>query len=316
MSSHIKHKLQIKDSDSLKRLDMVAAQMFPQYSRSKLQQWIRDKVLTLNGKPARPKDKVPVGAVLEINAQLQDLANEAEQIPLSVEFEDDHLLVVNKPAGLVIHPGAGNPAGTLLNALLYHAPVCKELPRAGIIHRLDKDTSGLLVVAKTLPAMTSLVQQLQLRTVKREYEAIVMGSPKVSGEVQAPVGRHPTRRTKMTVHSSGKQAITRYWVLGQYGAYAHMKFSLVTGRTHQIRVHMQHLGFPIVGDALYGSRKIPRDRPYPQVMQTMPRQALHARRLAFQHPVNKTGLDIVVPLADDISNLLNALVDMEGHWNA
>ncbi len=315
MSSHIKHKLQIKDSDSLKRLDMVAAQMFPQYSRSKLQQWIRDEALTLNGKPARPKDKVPAGAVLEINAQLQDLANEAEQIPLSIEFEDDHLLVVNKPAGLVIHPGAGNPAGTLLNALLYHAPACKELPRAGIIHRLDKDTSGLLVVAKTLPAMTGLVQQLQLRTVKREYEAIVLGSPKASGEVDMPVGRHPTRRTKMAVHSSGKQAITRYWLLRQYGAYAHMKFSLVTGRTHQIRVHMQYLGFPIVGDATYGSRRIPRDRVYPQDLQALPRQALHARRLAFQHPASKADFDVVVPLAEDIQELIDALLEMEGRRN-
>jgi RluA family pseudouridine synthase len=171
---------------------MVAAQLFPQYSRSKLQQWIRGGVLTLNGNAARPKDKVPAGAVLEINVELEDLADGPEPIPLRIEFEDDDLLVVNKPAGLVVHPGAGNPNGTLLNALLYHAPECRELPRAGIIHRLDKDTSGLLVVAKRLPAMTSLVQQLQRRTVKREYEAIALGSPKFSGEVQLPIGRHPT----------------------------------------------------------------------------------------------------------------------------
>ncbi|MBT3427235.1 MAG: 23S rRNA pseudouridine(1911/1915/1917) synthase RluD [Gammaproteobacteria bacterium] len=316
MSSQIKHRVKISESDSLKRLDMVAAQLFPQYSRSKLQQWIRGGVLTLNGNAARPKDKVPAGAVLEINVELEDLADGPEPIPLRIEFEDDDLLVVNKPAGLVVHPGAGNPNGTLLNALLYHAPECRELPRAGIIHRLDKDTSGLLVVAKRLPAMTSLVQQLQRRTVKREYEAIALGSPKFSGEVQLPIGRHPTRRTKMAIQPGGKEAVTHYWLLRQYGAYAHMKYALVTGRTHQIRVHMQHLGCPLVGDAVYGTRKIPRDRIYPESLQALSRQALHARRLAFSHPINKSDLNIAVPLPEDMQQILNDLAEMDDSSNA
>ncbi len=312
MSSQIKHRLKISESDSLKRLDMVAAQRFPEYSRSKLQQWIRSGVLTINGNAARPKDKLPVGAVLEINVELEDVVDGPEPIPLVIEYEDDALVVINKPAGLVVHPGAGNPTGTLLNGLLYHAPECRELPRAGIIHRLDKDTSGLLVVAKSLPAMTSLVQQLQRRTVKREYEAIVIGSPKVTGEVQLPIGRHPTRRTKMAVQAGGKEAITRYWLLRQYGAYAHMKYALVTGRTHQIRVHMQHLGCPLVGDALYGSRKIPRDRLYPDSLRTLSRQALHARKLAFTHPISQSDLNIVVPLPEDMRQILDELAEVEG----
>ncbi len=230
------------------------------------------------------------------------LAEQAEDIPLDVVFEDDTIIVINKPVGLVVHPGSGNWSGTLLNALLFHNPSFRELPRAGIVHRLDKDTSGLLVVAKTLEAQTDLVRQLQARTVKRHYFALVHGEPAPSGEVNAPIGRHPVQRTKMAVVPGGREAVTHYRVVERFARASLIECQLETGRTHQIRVHMAHIGHPLVGDATYGKARSADPR-----LDAFPRQALHAWQLGLVHPRTGEAGRWSVPLAADIESLLAVL---------
>lgn len=240
------------------RLDQALQKLMPAHSRSRLQAWIKDDFVKLNGAPATAKTKVWQGdqvAVLE-QANPQSTAYQAEDIALNIVYEDEAILVINKPAGMVVHPASGNWSGTLLNALLHHVPALADIPRAGIVHRLDKDTSGLLVVAKTLAAQTHLVRQLQARTVKREYRTIVWGQIWRNGSVDQPVGRHPTQRTRMAVNRNGKPAVTRYEVLERFGVHTYLRCMLETGRTHQIRVHMQFLKAPIVGDPVYGYRGI------------------------------------------------------------
>jgi len=222
---------------------------------------------------------------------------QAEAIDLDIVYEDDALLVINKPAGLVVHPGSGNWSGTLLNALLHHAPQLQGVPRAGIVHRLDKETSGLLVVAKTLEAQTDLVRQLQARTVKRHYLALVEGNVEQAGKVEAPIGRHPTTRTKMAVVSRGKPAVTHYSVLQRFARHTLIECRLETGRTHQIRVHMQSIGHPLVGDPTYGSKRV----------HAFKRQALHAARLGLIHPVTHAAMEWEAPLPEDMHALLNAM---------
>ncbi|MFM8759177.1 MAG: RluA family pseudouridine synthase, partial [Methylophilaceae bacterium] len=232
------------------RLDQALQKLMPAHSRSRLQAWIKDDFVKLNGAPATAKTKVWQGdqvAVLE-QANPQSTAYQAEDIALNIVYEDEAILVINKPAGMVVHPASGNWSGTLLNALLHHVPALADIPRAGIVHRLDKDTSGLLVVAKTLAAQTHLVRQLQARTVKREYRTIVWGQIWRTGSVDQPVGRHPSQRTRMAVNRNGKPAVTRYEVLERFGVHTYLRCMLETGRTHQIRVHMQFLKAPIVGD--------------------------------------------------------------------
>ena len=282
------------------RLDQAAAQLFPEYSRAKLQAWIKSGELRVDGQAGRAAARVAPGALIEINAQQTQIASGPESIPLDVRFEDPDFLVVNKPAGLVVHPGAGNPSGTLMNALMHYAPETMGLPRAGIIHRLDKETSGLLMVAKSLTAMTALTRQLADRGIKREYEAIVHGHPAPSGIVDAPIGRHPTHRTKMAVRPLGRASETHFWCLARYGGLAHMRFSLVTGRTHQIRVHMEHLGHPLVGDPVYRQRRGPRLEGVPE----FDRQALHARRLELAHPVSGDLVEVNADAPDDFQALL------------
>ena len=236
------------------RLDQVAARLFPEYSRARLQTWIREGSLTVDGSPARQRDPVIAGSELRIDAQLAtEVRWSAETIPLSICFEDEHLLVIDKPPGLVVHPGAGNPGGTLVNALLNHRPELEQIPRAGIVHRIDKDTSGLLVVAASLAAHNSLVEQLQRKTARREYFAIVRGVPSGGGTVDAPIGRHPRQRTRMAVVThGGKEAVTHYRIHRRFAHYTALDVQLETGRTHQIRVHMAHRGYPLVGDPVYG----------------------------------------------------------------
>ena len=282
------------------RLDQAAAQLFPEYSRAKLQAWIKSGELRVDGQACKASARVAPGALIEINAQQTQATSGPESIPLDVRFEDPEFLVVNKPAGLVVHPGAGNPTGTLMNALMHHAPETMGLPRAGIIHRLDKETSGLLMVAKSLTAMTALTRQLADRVIKREYEAIVYGHPAPSGVVDAPIGRHPTHRTKMAVRPLGRASETHFWCLARYGGLAHMRFSLVTGRTHQIRVHMEHLGHPLVGDPVYRQRRGPRLQGIPDI----DRQALHARRLELAHPVSGDLVEVNADAPDDFQALL------------
>jgi len=284
------------------RLDQALARMFPEHSRSRLQKWLRDGYVRLDSRQAKPKQKIWGGESVEIRPQPGPVesATRAERIRLDIVYEDDAVLVINKPAGLVVHPGSGNWRGTLLNALLHHSPALAQIPRAGIVHRLDKDTSGLLVVAKTLQAQTALVRQLQARTVKREYLALVHGAVRSGGEIAAPIGRDRRRRTRMAVVASGKPALTRYKVAQRFADATLLECSLATGRTHQIRVHMQSLGHPLFGDPVYRGK---RGRGAPE----FGRQALHAARLEFIHPVSGAPVRFEAPLPEDFRALLAAL---------
>ncbi|HSQ03196.1 MAG TPA: 23S rRNA pseudouridine(1911/1915/1917) synthase RluD [Burkholderiales bacterium] len=283
------------------RLDQALAGLLHQFSRTRLTAWIREARVTVNGGPAQPRDKVWGGEAITVQPATdpQSLAFAPEPIPLEIVFEDDTLLVVDKPAGLVVHPGSGNWQGTLLNALLQHAPSLAGIPRAGIVHRLDKETSGLLVVAKTLVAQTALVRQLQARTVTREYAAIAQGRIALSGTVQAPIGRHPVHRTRMAVVARGKGAVTHYEVLERYANATLLRCRLETGRTHQIRVHLASIGHPLLGDPVYGARS----------QGTIPfhRQALHATRLSLVHPVSGKTIEWHSPLPADMEQLIATL---------
>jgi 23S rRNA pseudouridine1911/1915/1917 synthase len=292
------------------RLDQALASMLPEFSRSRLQQWVESGEILVDEEPRRCRDKVWGGETIRIEARIA--VNDdcrPQDIALDLVFEDECLLVVNKPPGLVVHPAAGNPDGTLQNALLHHVPALAKVPRAGIVHRLDKDTSGLLVVAKTLAAHKSLVDQLQLRAVHREYRALVIGQLVAGGRIEAPVGRHPTQRTRMAVVSDGRPAVTHYRVLERYLGHSLLAVELETGRTHQIRVHMAYSHHPLVGDRTYGGRPRPPQGCRPELtarLQAFPRQALHAIRLGLTHP--GSGLDVAweVPMAPDLDALLNA----------
>jgi 23S rRNA pseudouridine1911/1915/1917 synthase len=288
------------------RLDQALARMFPEHSRSRLQTWVREGRVTVDAAPAEVKRKVWGGerVALAFSLPAADDACRAEAIALDIVHEDDAILVVDKPAGLVVHPGAGNRRGTLANALLHHAPALAGLPRAGIVHRLDKDTSGLLVVAKTLEAQTSLVRQLAARTVKREYLALVHGRVAADGEVDAPVGRHPTARTRMAVTARGKPARTRYRVLERFADATLLAVTLETGRTHQIRVHMRAIGHPLVGDRTYGKRASPRPG---DPLAGLPRQALHAARLGLLHPSSGQACEWRSPNPADLRAALACL---------
>ena len=290
------------------RLDQALAALLPEFSRSRLQQWIESGQVLVNEAPRRCRDKVWSGDAIRLDALLAASDRCAAQaIALDLVFEDAHLLVINKPAGLVVHPAAGNPDGTLQNALLHHAPALATVPRAGIVHRLDKDTSGLLVVAKTLAAHKSLVEQLQARQVHREYRALVVGEMVTGGRIEAPVGRHPTQRIRMAVVANGKPAVTHYRILERYSGHTLLGVELETGRTHQIRVHMTHLRHPLVGDRTYGGRPRPPRGCDPELtvgLQGFPRQALHAIRLGLNHPASGIPLVWEIPMAPDIEDLL------------
>jgi len=293
------------------RLDRALAELFPDFSRSRLQQWVKDGRCTVNGKPGRNKDKLVGGERVEVVAEFEDQVEPHPQdIPLDLVFEDDQMLIVNKPPGLVVHPAAGNPDGTLQNALLHHDISLRELPRAGIVHRLDKDTSGLLVVARTPAAHHYLVDELQARRIHREYRAIVTGVMVAGGTVDAPVGRHPTQRTRMAVTHGGKPAVTEYRVLERFRGHTLLQLKLDTGRTHQIRVHMAHIGYPIAGDPLYGGRlKMPAGatESLREGLHAFRRQALHAFRLGLHHPSTGQWMEWEASLPDDMEMLLAVL---------
>ncbi|MGU2381544.1 23S rRNA pseudouridine(1911/1915/1917) synthase RluD [Pseudomonas aeruginosa] len=293
------------------RLDQIAAQLFPEHSRSRLAGWIKDGRLTVDGAVLRPRDIVHSGAQLVLEAE-QEAQGEwlAQDIELEIVYEDEHILVIDKPAGLVVHPAAGHQDGTLLNALLYHVPDIANVPRAGIVHRLDKDTTGLMVVAKTLEAHTKLLAQLQARSVSRIYEAIVIGVITSGGTIDAPIGRHGVQRQKMAVVDAGKVAVSHYRVLERFRAHTHTRVKLETGRTHQIRVHMSHIGYPLVGDPVYGGRfRIPpvASQTLVQTLREFPRQALHARFLELDHPATGVRMKWESPLPEDFLWLLSLL---------
>ena len=290
------------------RLDAALSRVFPQYSRTRLQQWIRNREVLVDGQVLRTRDIVSGGEQVEVRAHLSDEGLlDAEEIDLDIVYEDPFLLVVNKPAGLVVHPGAGNPTGTLANALLYHDPGLSAIPRAGIVHRLDKDTSGLLVVARQLQSHCALVDQLQQRTVKRKYEVLVHGRVIAGGSVEAPIGRHPVDRKKMAVTPSGKPAITHYRVRKNFDTCTHLDVQLETGRTHQIRVHMAHLRFPVVGDPVYGKRATAAGTAEASALAGFPRQALHACHLEITHPEDSRTCTWSAPLPQDFRQLLEVL---------
>ncbi len=315
MGEVIKQSVTVSDDQAGRRFDQIAAACFPDFSRARLQDWIREGFLLVDGAPRKPKEKLYGGELLSLSVEVQSEARwEAENIPLDIVYEDDDIIVINKPAGLVVHPAVGNYTGTLLNALLYHYPDSAALPRAGIVHRLDKDTTGLMVVARSLAAQTDLVAQLQDRTVHREYEAVVRGVMTGGGVVDAPIGRHPQNRLKMAVVRGGKPSITHYRVLKRFAAHTHIRLQLETGRTHQIRVHMSHQHFPLVGDDLYGGGlKLPKSCPaeLEKVLRAFRRQALHARQLGLIHPITGEYMEWEVPLVEDFQMLLDSLADNE-----
>ena len=295
-----------------KRLDQAAAELFDGFSRSRLTEWIKAGSLTLDGAQARPRDPVTAGQLIDLETLLQAQLDAApEDIALDLLYEDEHLLVVNKPPGLVVHPGAGNPGGTLLNALLHHDPRLKELPRAGLVHRLDKDTSGALVVARTLQAHAGLVAQLAARDIHRRYEAVVQGAMVAGGTVDAAIDRHPRDRLKMAVREDGRPSVTHYRLRERFRAHTLLQVTLETGRTHQIRVLMAHIRHPIVGDALYGSGlKLPRGAGsgLTEALRGFRRQALHAERLEFEHPARSVTVAVDAPRPADLDALVRALL--------
>lgn len=302
---------QIPDECAGQRLDKVLAQMLPDYSRSRLQAWLKTGHITVDGATPRPRDPVQGGENVVANLVAEKDDRVAPQpITLNILFEDESLLVVNKPAGLVVHPGAGNPDGTLQNALLFHDPSLAGVPRAGIVHRLDKDTSGLLVIARTLSAHKHLVDALAERLIKREYEAIVCGVLTAGGRVDEPIGRHPVDRKRMSVRLGARDATTHYRVIKRYRTHTHVHLQLETGRTHQIRVHMQHLRYPVLGDSVYGKRLAIPPKASDELRETLRnlhRQALHARRLTLTHPRSGETLSWEAPLPADMQGVLAQL---------
>jgi 23S rRNA pseudouridine1911/1915/1917 synthase len=304
--------LKVPAEQAGQRLDQALAALLPDYSRSRLKTWIESGEVQVDGASRRPRDKVFGGETVSIAAELpEETAVAAQPIPLVLAHEDRHVFVVNKPAGLVVHPGAGNADRTLQNALLALDAKLAALPRAGIIHRLDKDTSGLLIVARTLPAHTALVRMLEQREIHRGYEAICRGVMTAGGTVDAPIDRHPTDRVRMAVRQGGRESVTHYRVIKRFRAHTHVRVQLETGRTHQIRVHLTHAGFPIVGDRVYGGRlTLPRgaSEELATALRAFPRQALHAARLEFAHPVTGKAVACSAPLPDDMRELLRVLV--------
>lgn len=315
MTEQIELHSQISESQFGQRLDQALAQLFPDFSRSRIKEWILANNVSVNGQLINlPKHKMVGGEQITILAQIEDDTHWLPQpIDLNIVYEDEDILVINKPRGLVVHPGAGCPDGTVLNGLLHHYPQIAQVPRAGIVHRLDKDTTGLMVVAKNIPTQTRLVRALQKRTkFTREYEAIAIGTMTGGGTIEKPIGRHKTQRTQMAVHELGKPAITHYRVVEHFRAHTRLRVRLETGRTHQIRVHMAYLNHPLVGDPVYGGKA----RPPRQAGETLlaalrafDRQALHAAMLRIEHPTTKETMEWHAPIPPDLAALTQILRD-------
>jgi 23S rRNA pseudouridine1911/1915/1917 synthase len=299
----------VPDELAGQRLDQALARMFPEYSRSRLKSWLIAGAITVDGDSPRPRDPVRGGECVELRPVTEvSVTADPEPISLDVVFEDESLIVINKPAGLVVHPGAGNPGGTLLNGLLHHAAELEEVPRAGIVHRLDKNTSGLLLIAKTLPAHTALVRLLADREISRHYLAVCNGVLTGGGTTKAAIGRHPVDRTRMSVQEDGKPAVTHYTVRERFRAHTYVNVVLETGRTHQIRVHFAHRRHALVGDPVYGGRlALPAgaSEPVIEALRGFRRQALHATRLEFEHPESGEILNFEVPPPTDFLTLVD-----------
>jgi 23S rRNA pseudouridine1911/1915/1917 synthase len=307
----IEHELTLPPCPGGQRLDQALAQALPQYSRSRLAGWIREGAVMLDGRPAKPRDAVFGGETVRLSATpAVDEQVRPERMPLVVRYRDSHIFVIDKPAGLVVHPGAGNREHTLQNGLLALDRKLAAVPRAGIVHRIDKDTSGLLVVARTLQAHTALVEMLREHAIEREYLALCVGAMTGGGTVDKPIGRHRTDRLKMAVRSDGREAVTHYRLVERFPGHSLLRVILETGRTHQIRVHLAHIGHPLAGDPLYGGRRQLTAGASPALRDALARfrrQALHAARLSFDHPVTGRAIDVESPLPDDFEALLAAL---------
>lgn len=301
----------VPESLAGKRVDQALAVMFPQFSRSRLKEWILAGRVTVDGKSCRPRDAVVGGEDVEVRAVIEpDISVVAEPIRFRVVHEDGHLIVVDKPAGLVVHPGAGNREGTLQNGLLHRFPELANVPRAGIVHRLDKDTSGLMLVARTVEAHTALVRALAAREIRREYRAICRGVLTAGGTIDAPIDRHPTQRTRMAVREGGRRAVTHYRVVERFVAHTDVRARLESGRTHQIRVHFAHIRHPLVGDPVYGGRlQLPpgADEALAATLRAFRRQALHAERLSLSHPATGEAISFESKVPEDYAALLAAL---------
>ncbi|MCC5795051.1 MAG: 23S rRNA pseudouridine(1911/1915/1917) synthase RluD [Chromatiales bacterium] len=310
-----RHELSITEAQHGRRLDQALAELLPDYSRSRIKQWILAGDVLLDGSPGEPRTRVSAGQAVRVAASFAtDEVPAAQSMTLPIVHEDEHLIVIDKPAGLVVHPGAGNRDGTLVNGLLALAPELAALPRGGLLHRLDKDTTGLLLIARSIPAHTRLVQALAARDIRREYRAIVCGRLTAGGHVDAPVGRHPVHRTRMAVVGRGRPAVTHYRVLARFPAHSYLALRLETGRTHQIRVHMAHVHHPLVGDPAYGGRLLIPAGASPDLtaaLRTLRRQALHASDLAFTHPVTGQRLELHSALPGDLRQLLRGLAGQE-----
>lgn len=312
MTQKIELTIQIKPEQLGLRLDQALAERLPEYSRSRIKTWIEQGNVQVNSVIVnKPREKVFGEETIVIKAELEDEVRfTAQDIALDIVYEDEHILVINKPADLVVHPGAGNPDGTVLNALLHHYPQISEVPRAGIVHRLDKDTTGLMVVAKTVPAQTQLVAALQRREITREYEAVAFGIMTKGGKVDEPMARHSTKRTQMAVHPMGKPAVTHYRIMERFRNYTRLRLRLETGRTHQIRVHMAHINHPLLGDLVYGGRPRPpkgASETFLNVLRSFQRQALHAIMLRLDHPITGETMEWHAPLPDDFIHLIAEL---------
>lgn len=308
MSESVEADFVIAMDHSGMRLDQAIADLMPDYSRSRLQQWIKQGAITVNGAQFKPKEKVKVNDLIEVNAELEPQGVWLpEPVDLDIVYEDESIIILNKPTGLVVHPAAGNYSGTLVNGLLHYNESLNNVPRAGIVHRLDKDTTGLMVIAKTLQAHAHIVAQLQDRSMGREYEAVVTGVMTGGGKVDEPIARHSRDRKKMTVTPFGKHAVTHYRLIKKFEHHTHIRVKLETGRTHQIRVHMSHIGYSLVGDATYAGRsKVPAGTSpeFKEALRAFPRQALHAKKLTLIHPQTEEEMSWEVDLPQDMIDLL------------
>ncbi|KAF6654451.1 23S rRNA pseudouridine(1911/1915/1917) synthase RluD [Enterobacteriaceae bacterium EKM102V] len=312
MAQQVQLTATVSESQLGQRLDQTLAELFPDYSRSRIKEWILDRRVTVNGVMVdTPKEKVLGGELVAINAEIEEAQRwEPQNLPLDIVYEDEDIIVINKPRDFVVHPGAGNPDGTVLNALLHHYPAIMDVPRAGIVHRLDKDTTGLMVVAKTVPAQTHLVESLQRREITREYEAVAIGNMTAGGTVEEPISRHSTKRTHMAVHPMGKPAVTHYRIMEHFRAHTRLRLRLETGRTHQIRVHMSHISHPLVGDPLYGGRPRPpkgASEAFIATLRGFDRQALHATMLRLYHPISGIEMEFHAAIPKDMVDLIAAL---------
>ena len=310
-STRLHRELRLTPQSAGRRLDQALADALPEFSRSRLKRWIDDGMLRVDGRVPRPRDVVAGGERIVLDAPDEDaVPPAAEDIALAIAFEDRDLLVVDKPAGLVVHPGAGNRAGTLQNALLAHDAKLAKLPRAGIVHRLDKDTSGLLIVARNEPARTALAAALAARAIHREYQAVCVGVMTAGGKVDAPIDRHPVDRLRMAVRSGGREAVTHYRVIERFRRHTWVRVTLETGRTHQIRLHLSHAGYPLVGDPVYGRRLVIPRGATPELaaaLRGFRRQALHAAKLAFPHPRSGRTVEVESELPADLAGLIACL---------